>query len=300
MNNGLKKISARVKKNILLMLKEAGSGHTGGSLSCADILVTLYFGSDSEGKKLMRYEPENPFWEGRDRLVLSKGHAAPALYAVLSEVGYIPEEELFTLRKLGSRLQGHVDKQMLPFLETSTGSLGQGVSIGKGMALSFKIDKKPNRVYVVAGDGELQEGQVWEAARNAKGLDNLTLIVDYNGWSIDSYTDCLYPLRNKFEAFGWYVIGKEIPSSERKEDMHMDGHDPEKIAEYITEAKEVREYPQCVILNTWKGGDIYPFKNNPKYHGKAPTDEELEIAFQQLDRLIGDAIGNEYKRVLVK
>ncbi len=285
-NNYLNRISIEVRKDILRMLYNAGSGHLGGSLSCADILVALYFGIDSEGKNIMKYDPKNPFWEERDFFILSKGHAVPAYYVVLHKAGYdITEDELMSLRRPGTRLQGHPDKRALPYLETSTGSLGQGLSIAKGIALGLKMDGKSNRVYVLLGDGELQEGQCWEALRNSgqEGLDNLTIILDYNGWSIDNPTDCLIPLKDKIESFGIEVIGKDIHPNQREPGAYMDGNDPYMVVKYLEDAKNVSGKTQFIICNTLKGAGISIFENRPEYHGKSPNKEEFEIAMKELE-----------------
>jgi len=213
----LKSKANKIRKDIVSMITEAGSGHPGGSLSAADIVTALYF-------KVMRHNPENPQWEDRDRFILSKGHAAPLLYSVLAESGYFEVKELLTLRKLGSRLQGHPDMKRLPGVEISTGSLGHGLSVGNGMAMAGKLNGRGYRVYVLLGDGECQEGQVWEAAMTASHykLDNITAILDYNGLQIDGpVKDVMHisPISNKWKAFGWYVV-------------EINGHDFKEILEW--------------------------------------------------------------------
>ncbi|NLB88511.1 MAG: transketolase, partial [Syntrophomonadaceae bacterium] len=227
-----------IRRNIIKMLGQAGSGHTGGSLSAADILATLYFWE-------MNIKPDDPAWEDRDRFVLSKGHAAPVLYATLAERGYFAEEKLATLRKLGSPLQGHPDMRKLPGVEASTGSLGQGIRWAVGMALAGKIDNKNYRVYSMLGDGEIQEGMVWEALMAAAHykLDNLLVFLDYNGLQIDGkITDVLSPepVADKFRAFGWEVIC-------------IDGHDYKEIMEALEKGRQTKGMPTSVIAKTVKG-----------------------------------------------
>ncbi|EMT37932.1 Transketolase, N-terminal subunit, partial [Thermoanaerobacter thermohydrosulfuricus WC1] len=252
----LKQKAKEVRIDIINMLAEAGSGHPGGSLSCADILTLLYFDK-------MNVKPDNPKWEDRDRLVLSKGHAAPALYAVLAEKGFFPKEELKTLRKLGSILQGHPDMKSTPGLDMTTGSLGQGLSAANGMALAGKLDKKGYRVYVILGDGELQEGQIWEAAMTAAHykLDNLTAILDFNGLQIDGpnrEVKNIEPVNEKFKAFGWHVI-------------EIDGHDFDQIDKAIEEAKATKGKPTLIIAHTIKGKGVSFMENQVGWHGSAPN-----------------------------
>ncbi|EGD51938.1 Transketolase domain-containing protein [Thermoanaerobacter ethanolicus JW 200] len=264
----LKQKAKEVRIDIINMLAEAGSGHPGGSLSCADILTLLYFDK-------MNVKPDNPKWEDRDRLVLSKGHAAPALYAVLAEKGFFPKEELKTLRKLGSILQGHPDMKSTPGLDMTTGSLGQGLSAANGMALAGKLDKKGYRVYVILGDGELQEGQIWEAAMTAAHykLDNLTAILDFNGLQIDGpnrEVKNIEPVNEKFKAFGWHVI-------------EIDGHDFDQIDKAIEEAKATKGKPTLIIAHTIKGKGVSFMENQVGWHGSAPNEEQRQKAIQELE-----------------
>ena len=256
-----------VRQDIINMLTESSSGHPGGSLSCTDILVTLYFNE-------MRYDVNNPNDENRDRFVLSKGHAAPALYATLSEAGFFPKEELMTLRKINSKLQGHPNMNYVPGVDMSTGSLGQGISTAVGMALAGKLDKKDYRVYTILGDGELEEGQVWEAAMSAAHykLDNLTAFVDYNGLQIDgNVTDVMNPepITNKFEAFNWNVIS-------------IEGHNYEEIISAINEAKNVKDKPTVIVCKTVKGKGVSFMENQCGCHGTAPNKEQCEAAIKEL------------------
>ena len=263
----LKEIARLIRIDILKMLNRAGSGHTGGSLSAVEILTALYF-------LKMRHDPKRPHWEERDRFILSKGHAAPALYATLARAGYFPREELMTLRKLGSHLQGHPDMNTTPGVEVSTGSLGQGLSMANGMALSARLDGKASRVYVLMGDGEQQEGQVWEAAMTSSHykIDNLCAFVDRNGLQIDGPTKEIMdidPLVSKWKAFGWYVSA-------------IDGHSLEEILNALNQAETVKGTPSMFIASTIKGKGVSIFENKVKYHGVAPTDEELKIALSEL------------------
>ncbi|MCD6110184.1 MAG: transketolase [Thermoplasmata archaeon] len=263
----LEEKALRARKWILKMTTEAGSGHPGGSLSVVDVLVALYF-------RVMRHNPLNPRWENRDRLVLSKGHAAPALYAVLAMSGYFPEEELLTLRKLGSRLQGHPSMLSTPGVDMSTGSLGQGLSVGIGMALAGKLDRRDYRVYVVLGDGECQEGQVWEAAMFAghHRIENLCAVVDKNKLQLDGATDRIVsidPIGSKFEAFGWNTI-------------QINGHDFRQILIAFREAEKVKDKPTVIISNTIKGKGVSFMEGVVKYHGKPLTREELKMALEEL------------------
>jgi len=256
-----------MKRHIVTMLCEAGSGHTGGSLSAADIVACLYFWE-------MNIDPERPGWEDRDRFVLSKGHAAPVLYAALAERGYFAPEKLMTLRKLGSPLQGHPDKRKLPGVEASTGSLGQGISWAVGMALAGKMDKKDYRVYAMVGDGELEEGMVWEASMAAAHykLDNLLLFVDNNGLQIDGrITEVMSPepITDKFRAFGWEV-------------MTIDGHDSRAIMNSLNSAKTVKGKPVVIVAATIKGKGCSFMENRVEWHGTAPNREEKEKALAEL------------------
>ena len=268
-----------MRADIVRMIAEAGSGHPGGSLSCADILAALYFGG------VLEPDPENPEWEGRDRFILAKGHAAPALYAALAQAGYIPREELATLRKLGSRLQGHPDSNQVPGVEVSTGSLGQGLSIAAGAAAGLRLDGAPQTVFALLGDGECQEGQVWEAAMFAahRKLDNLVAIVDRNGLQIDGRTcDVCDPgdLGAKFAAFGWDVD-------------EVDGHDLDALVAVLGAAKAGRDgRPHAVIARTVKGKGVPFMENEAGWHGKAPNAEQAAEALAALE---GDA-GKESSR----
>lgn len=256
----LKTIACSIRKSIMRMLTESKSGHTGGSLSAVDILTTLYFYK-------MRHKSSEPAWSERDRFVLSKGHAAPALYAALAEAGYFPKEELMTLRKLGSRLQGHPDRRKLPGVEASTGSLGQGISIACGIALCGKhIDKKNYRVYTLLGDGENQEGEVWEAAMSAAHykLDNLCAVLDYNGLQIDGFVKDVMniePIADKWRAFGWNAI-------------EVDGHNIEELIKAFDDAEKIKGKPSIIIAKTIKGKGVSFMEGKAKYHGVAPTYEE--------------------------
>ena len=249
------------------MLSNAGSGHTGGSLSLVEILLSLYFYK-------MRHDPKRPKWDERDKLILSKGHGCSALYAVLAEAGYFPKNELMTFRKFGSRLQGH-PQLGLPGLEASTGSLGQGLSISNGMALSARLDKKGIRVYCIMGDGELNEGQVWEAAMTAAHyrLDNVCGIVDHNKLQIDGWCKDVMDLGclgDKWKAFGWKVI-------------ECDGHDFKEIMDVLDEAESVKGMPTVIIAHTVKGKGVSFIENVAKWHGIAPKKDELEKALKELD-----------------
>lgn len=248
------------------MIYEAGSGHPGGSLSCVDILTALYF-------HVMHHKPLEPDWADRDRFILSKGHAAPALYSVLAEAGYFPVEELNTLRKMGSMLQGHPDSDV-PGVEVSSGSLGQGLSIASGLALAGKMDRKYYRVYTLLGDGECNEGQVWEAALLASHykLDKLTAIVDRNGLQIDGPTEKvmrLEPLAGKWRAFGWHVI-------------EIDGNRMDEIVPALDEAKRISGRPTVIIAHTFKGKGVSFMEWITAFHGKALSKEEVKIALDEL------------------
>lgn len=259
-----------MRADIVRMIAEAGSGHPGGSLSCADILAALYFGG------VLEHDPENPEWEGRDRFILAKGHAAPALYAALAQAGYIPREELATLRKLGSRLQGHPDSNQVPGVEVSTGSLGQGLSIAAGAAAGLRLDGAPQTVFALLGDGECQEGQVWEAAMFAahRKLDNLVAIVDRNHLQIDGDTaDVCDPgdMCAKFSAFGW-------------EASQVDGHDIDALINALNAAKRAADgRPHVLVANTIKGRGVSFMENQAGWHGKAPNAEQTEQAVAELE-----------------
>jgi transketolase len=264
----LKKIAKTLRIDIIKMTGEAGSGHPTTSLSAVEILTTLYF-------RVMRHDPKNPQSPDRDRFVLSKGHGAPALYAVLAHTGYFPKDQLMTLRKLDSPLQGHPERHRLPGVEASSGSLGQGISIGIGMAIAARLDRKDYRVYVLTGDGECDEGQVWEAALFAgnKKLDNLTVIVDYNKLQQDGWVkeiQDLEPLADKWRAFKWHAI-------------EIDGHDLEQVAKAFSEAKATREKPTVIIAHTVKGKGVSFMEHDITRHGVAPTREEVERALKELE-----------------
>lgn len=274
MTNSPADIQARatnMRVNIIKMLHEAGSGHPGGSLSAADIVATLYFGG------VMNVNPDDPSDPSRDRFILCKGHAAPVLYAALAELGYIPEEELLTLRKLHSRLQGHPDSKKLPGVEACTGSLGQGLSIAAGLALGLRLNAggaAPQRVYALMGDGEIEEGQVWEAAMFAAhyGLDNLVAIVDNNNLQIDGDVREVVGLRaipEKFRAFGWEVL-------------EVDGHDVEALLEAFATAQGASGKPVCIVASTVKGKGVSFMENQAGWHGKAPNDEQTQQAIAEL------------------
>lgn len=263
----LSEIARRARRAILTMITEAGSGHPGGSLSAVEILTLLYF-------KVMKIDPQRPDWPERDRFVLSKGHAAPALYAVLAERGFFPRGELNGLRKLGSMLQGHPDMKRTPGVEISTGSLGQGFSAAVGMALGARLNGGASRVYALLGDGELQEGQVWEAAMAAAHykLDRLTAFVDHNGYQIDGpITEVMSPepIADKFRAFGWQVF-------------EVDGHDLAALAAAVDQVLSVMGRPQAVICRTIKGKGVSFMENQAGWHGKAPSREQLEQALAEL------------------
>lgn len=265
----LKQHANAVRREIVKMVTEAKSGHPGGSLSAADILVTLYFAE-------MKVVPENAKDLNRDRFVLSKGHAAPVLYAVLAEKGFFPKEELLTLRKINSRLQGHPDMKNVPGVDMSTGSLGQGISAAAGMALAAKLDNRSNRVFAVLGDGELEEGLVWEAAMFAAHykLDNLTAFVDFNGLQIDgAVSDVMSPLPipEKWRAFGWNVL-------------EIDGHDYNAIYDAIQAAKELKNKPTMIVAHTIKGKGVCHMENVADWHGKAPTREECEQFLAEMEK----------------
>jgi transketolase len=269
----LKNQARLLRIEILKMLTEAGSGHTGGSLSAADLVAALYFYK-------LRYKPENPTWPERDRFVLSKGHAAPLLYAVLAMSGYFDKSLLRTLRKMGSPLQGHPCSKMLPGVEVSTGSLGQGLSVANGMAMGLKLQGLNSRVYCLLGDGELQEGQVWEAAMSASHYksDNLCAIIDLNGLQIDgpiSSVKNIEPVDKKFQAFGWNTI-------------EINGHDMTQIVDALDKAEELKGAPTVILARTIKGKGVSIFEGKVKYHGVAPTPEEFEIALKELS----DGTGN--------
>ena len=275
MNNlELEKMANEIRKDIVTAVHSAKSGHPGGSLSSADIFTYLYF-------EEMNVDPANPKWEDRDRIVLSKGHVAPGLYSTLAEKGYFPKEDLKTLRHTGSYLQGHPDMKHIPGIDMSSGSLGQGVSVAVGMAAAGKYDKKDYRVYTLTGDGEIQEGQIWEAAMWAghRKLDNLVVIVDNNNLQIDGSVEDVcspYPIDKKFEAFNFHVI-------------NIDGNDFDQIRAAFKEARETKGMPTAIIAKTVKGKGVSFMENAAGWHGKAPNDEEYEIAMADLEKA-GEAL----------
>jgi transketolase len=263
----LQAIAKQVRREIVEMITHAKSGHPGGSLSAVEIVVTLFF-------DVLRHDPRNPKWPDRDRFILSKGHAAPVLYSVMAECGYTPKDQLNTLRKLGSIYQGHPDVRYIPALEASTGSLGEGLSIGIGMALAAKLDQRPSRSYIIVGDGEIQEGQIWEAAMFAgdKGVDNLVCIVDYNHIQLDGFVNDIMPLDplpDKWRAFNWHTID-------------LDGHSIPALQAAFAEAAATKGKPTAIIAHTIKGKGVSFMENNPKFHGTAPTQEEMEKALLEL------------------
>jgi transketolase len=265
----LKEIARKTRIEIIKMIGAATSGHPGGSLSEVELLVALYF-------NVLRHDPRNHAWAQRDRFILSKGHGVPALYAVMAECGYIDQSMLKTLRRLGSPLQGHPDKRMFPAMEACTGSLGQGLSLGIGCALAAKLDKSDFHTFVLAGDGEIQEGQNWEAAMFAPfhKVNNLTLIVDYNRLQLDGFlTDILdiSPLGEKFKAFNWHVL-------------EVDGHDMAKVLSTLKEARANKsDKPTCIIAHTVKGKGVSFMENSPEWHGVAPKPEQVEAAVKELE-----------------
>jgi transketolase len=268
----LEDIARHCRVEIIRMLAHAGSGHPGGSLSVIDLVTTLYFSR-------MRHDPKRPDWPERDRLILSKGHCVPALYAAMARAGYFPEEWLITLRKLGSPLQGHPDRTTLPGIEAATGSLGQGLSIAIGTSLGLKLANSPARVYCILGDGEIQEGQVWEAAMSAPQLgqpghplDNLTVILDYNKIQLDDFVAKirdLEPLTAKWQAFGWPVI-------------EIDGHRIAEIDKALDQAEATRGKPFFIVAHTVKGKGVSFMENNPEWHGKAPKPAEAIAAIREI------------------
>lgn len=263
----LKRKANVIRQDIISMLVPAKSGHPGGSLSAADIVTTLYF-------QEMRINPQDPHWVDRDRFVLSKGHAAPVLYAALAEKGYFSKNELQGLRQTGRMLQGHPDMKRTPGVDMSTGSLGQGLSAANGMALAGKLEKKDYRVYVLLGDGEMAEGQIWEAAMAAAHykLDNVTAILDFNGLQIDGTTDSVMstaPLADKWRAFCWHVI-------------EVDGHDIEALQKAFAEAKQVKGKPTILIAKTVKGKGVSFMEDQAGWHGNAPNAEQAEQALKEL------------------
>lgn len=271
----LQKTANEVRKGIVTAVHSAKAGHPGGSLSAADLFTYLYF-------EEMNIDPKEPQKADRDRFVLSKGHTAPGLYAALANRGYFPVEDLKTLRHIGSYLQGHPDMKHIPGVDMSSGSLGQGISAAVGMALAGKMDNADYRVYTLLGDGEIQEGQVWEASMFAghRKLDNLVVIVDNNGLQIDGKIEDVcspYPIDKKFEAFNFHVINVE------------DGNDFDQLAAAFKEAKETKGMPTAIIMRTVKGKGVSYMENNAGWHGKAPNDEEYAIAMADLEK-VGEAL----------
>jgi len=258
----------QLRKHVIRMIGEAGSGHPGGSLSAADVVAALFF-------QELRLDPGNPGWPERDRFILSKGHAAPVLYAALAERGFFPVEELLTLRKTGARLQGHPDLRKVPGVDMSTGSLGQGLSVANGIALAGRIDQGSYRVYVLLGDGETQEGQVWEAAMLSSHyqLDNLVAIVDHNGLQIDGPVKEVMspePIADRWRAFGWAV-------------QEIDGHDMQQIIRALDLARQTTGKPSLIVVNTVKGKGVSFMENQVGWHGTAPTREQVQQALAELE-----------------
>lgn len=269
----LKEISTKLRIDIIKMLKESKSGHPGGSLSACEILTALYF-------KEMNVDPANPQWPDRDRFVLSKGHGAPVLYAVLAEKGFFPKDELMKLRKTGAMLQGHPDMKGTKGVDMTTGSLGQGLAAANGMALAGKLDEKGYRVYALIGDGEAQEGLIWEAAMFSAHykLDNLTVFMDHNGLQIDGFNKDVMdiePIDEKFKAFGWHVL-------------NIDGHSFEEIFNALEEAKKTKGKPTMIIAKTVKGKGVSFMENQAGWHGKAPSEEEAKKAIDEIGGVVNE------------
>lgn len=266
----LQAIARKIRREIVVMIGAAKSGHPGGSLSAVEILVELYFNR-------MHIDPKNPTLQDRDRFILSKGHAAPVLYAVMAEAGYdqTPVDKLNTLRQMGSVYQGHPDMRYIPALEASTGSLGEGISLALGMGLAARMDGGKSRTYVMVGDGEIQEGQIWEAAMAGAfhKLDNVVCIVDNNRIQLDGFVKDIMavdPLADKFRAFGWHTI-------------EIDGHDPHAVRAAFDEAEATKGKPTCLVAHTIKGKGVSFMENNPKFHGTAPSADEVKLALQELN-----------------
>ncbi|MDQ3698441.1 MAG: transketolase [Gemmatimonadota bacterium] len=264
----LEQTARTLRRHVVRMIAASNSGHPGGSLSAVEIVTALYFGG------LLRHDPKRPQWPERDRFILSKGHGVPVLYAALAERGYFPATELMTLRQVDSRMQGHPVQGATPGIEASTGSLGQGLSIGIGHAIAGRLDGKQFHIYVVLGDGECQEGQVWEAAMAAANyeLDTLTAIVDCNRYQLDGAVEdiqSLEPFADKWRAFGWHVL-------------EVDGHDVAAVHASLQAARSHRGQPTCIIAHTVKGKGVSFMEHNNEFHGKAPTAEQLQVALSQL------------------
>ncbi|MGD0779945.1 MAG: transketolase [Dehalococcoidales bacterium] len=260
-------VCKRLRRDIVTMIGKAGSGHPGGSLSAVEIVVTLYW-------RVLHHKPADPSWKDRDRFILSKGHAAPVLYAALAECGYFPKSELDTLRQIDSHLQGHADRTSTPGVEMSSGSLGQGLSFAVGTALAGRLDEASWRVYALLSDGECDEGQTWEAAMSAAmfKVDNLTAIVDNNGIQLSGFNKDIMnldPLNKKFEAFGWHVI-------------EVDGHNITQLLDAYKTAQQIEGQPTMIIAHTIKGKGVSFMENNVDFHGKAPNAEQLEKALKEL------------------
>jgi len=266
---GLKRLALTIRKDIVRMTTAAGSGHPSTSLSAVEIMTALFF-------NVLRHDPSNPNWPERDRFILSKGHGAPVLYSVMARSGYFPPEQLMTLRKLDSPLQGHPERQRVGGVEASTGSLGQGLSIGIGMALSAGVDHKNYRVYVLTGDGEIDEGQVWEAAMFAAHhkIDNLTAIVDRNGQQQDGWVKDILntePLVEKWRSFGWHVID-------------INGHDLQQVLKAFEESRAIKGQPTVIIARTVKGKGVSILENNTNFHGVPLTPEQMDQALKELEQ----------------
>lgn len=264
----LQAIAKQIRRDIIEMITAAGSGHPGGSLSAVEILVTLYFGGAA------KLDPANPKWADRDRIILSKGHAAPVLYSVMAEAGYVPKDKLNTLRKLGSIYQGHPDVRFIPALDASTGSLGEGVSLAIGMGLAAKLNNSPSRAYCILGDGEIQEGQIWEGAMFGAmhKNDNVCAILDHNLIQLDGWVKDIMevePVVDKWRAFGWHVID-------------VNGHDIPALQAAFAEAAATKGKPTALVCRTIKGKGVSFMENNPKFHGTAPTKDEAVMALKEL------------------
>ena len=275
-DNQIKELESKargIRRLIIQMLSEAGSGHPGGSLSATDLITCLYFGRHNDGRPILRHKPEDPSWPDRDRFHMSKGHCCPLWYAVLAESGYFPQKELMNLRKLGCMLQGHPDRRT-PGVDVASGSLGQGLSVSLGMALAAKIDKKDYRVYCLIGDGETQEGNIWEGAMALAHYkcDNVCAMLDYNGFQIDGKIKDIMniePVVNKWQAFGWHTI-------------EINGHNIKEILLALKEAMEVKGKPTIIIAHTIKGKGVSFMENVVDFHGRAPTKEEAGKALKEL------------------